>query len=120
MARIIAFSKKYFTNVPDGPLSGLMIKTLRRACNQQKKGAVFGPRDIKGSMSSLIRRGLIITQTIQQNGQFQLTWYVTPQAVSMLEKIEAKMKVDLLFKEYALITCKQKNNKLQPKVAFPH
>lgn len=115
MARVIAFSKKYFTNGPYGPLTGLMINTLRRACNQQKKGAVFGPKDIKGSMSSLIRRGLIITHTIQQNGQFQLTWFVTPEAVSMLEKIEAKIKVDLLFKDYALSSCKQKNNKLRRK-----
>jgi hypothetical protein len=70
-----------------------MIQTLQRACNKQYMGVSFGPRDIKGSVISLINRGLIASHVVHQKGDYLLTWYVTPQAISMLEEVGVKVSI---------------------------
>ncbi len=53
------------------PLSKLMIKTLRLACENQKHDLLFGPKDIDGSSAALIERGLLKVHKVEENGEFQ-------------------------------------------------
>lgn len=91
MAKILSFPKGHFIKNRQRPLTPLMIDTLKIACYKQYRGVSFGPRDIKGSVITLINRGLIATHTVNQRGDYQLTWYVTQQAINMLEEVGVKI-----------------------------
>ncbi len=91
MALILSFPDQYFIKDTQRPLTKLMIKTLQLACNMQKSNVLFGPKDIKGSVIPLIKRGLISSHLIQQNGKSQLTWFVTQQAIDMIKDIDPKI-----------------------------
>jgi len=67
-----------------------MILTLKSACDKQSKGILFGPQDIKGSVTSLINRGLIARHIVVLKGKRQAGWYVTQQAVTMLAEVGIK------------------------------
>ncbi|MGH2565233.1 MAG: hypothetical protein ACRDE5_12010 [Ginsengibacter sp.] len=90
MAHIFLFPDEYIVKDKQRPLTKLMIKTLRFAYDKQKINVLFGPKDIKGSVISLIKRGLIRSHTIKQKGKNQLTWYLTREAIEMLKSIEQK------------------------------
>lgn len=62
-----------------------MKKALELAYHKQQSGILFGPKDIKGSVTPLIQRGLITSRINKVNGEIQLTWYVTEQAIQLLE-----------------------------------
>jgi len=67
-----------------------MILTLKLACEKQSKGILFGPKDIKGSIITLINRGLVAGKTLEHKGKKYNSWYVTPLAMDMLEDIRIK------------------------------
>jgi hypothetical protein len=91
VAKILSFPKGYFKRNRQRPLTPLMIRTLKIACDKQCKGVLFGPQDIKGSVTTLINRGLIACHsTVDKNG-YQFTWYVTQQAINMLEEVGVKI-----------------------------
>ncbi len=91
MSDLISFPKEYFIKEHQRPLTKLMIEVLRLACNKQKNNILFGPTDIKGSLTPLIKRGLICRHTIKRHGKFQITWYVTIEAMNMLRDIDPKI-----------------------------
>ncbi|MDB5223134.1 MAG: hypothetical protein JWN83_1801 [Chitinophagaceae bacterium] len=68
-----------------------MIRTLMVACDKQHKGILFGPQDVKGSVITLINRGLIANHTFNQKGKTHTTWYVTQQAINMLANVGVKV-----------------------------
>ncbi len=90
MAHIFLFPDEYIIKDKQRPLTKLMIKTLKTAYNKQKSNVLFGPKDIKGSVIPLIKRGLIRSHTIEQKGKNQMTWYVTGQAIEMLSQLIKK------------------------------
>jgi hypothetical protein len=87
LTKILSFPKGHFIRNRQRPLTPLMIHTLKIACDKQYKGVLFGPRDIKGSVITLINRGLIACHTTVDKDGHQLTWYVTQQAINMLEEV---------------------------------
>jgi len=91
LAKIVSFPKGHFIRNRQRPLTPLMIQTLKLACHKQYMGVTFGPADIKGSVITLINRGLIASYTVHQKGDYQLTWYVTQQAINMLEDVGVKI-----------------------------
>ena len=84
MTNLLFFPKGHFNKEKQRPLTPSMIKTLILACDKQHKGISFGPQDIKGSMMTLISRGLVTNQQVNKNGEIHETWLVTPQAINLL------------------------------------
>ena len=64
-----------------------MIVALLDACDRQHKGKRFGPRDIKGSFTFLISRGLIVRKEVTLHGHRQQLWQVTAEAIGMLRAL---------------------------------
>ena len=91
MKILLSFPKGHFKKSQQRPLTPLMIRTLLVACEKQNKKILFGPQDIKGSAMTLINRGLIATHSVTCQGKTHETWYVTPQAISMLAAIGLKV-----------------------------
>lgn len=85
--KIISFPAEHFQRKKQRPLSGLMIAKLLDAHAKEKKGLFFGPRDIKGSLTSLISRGLIIRIEITNKGEIESIWHVTYEAIEMLKAL---------------------------------
>jgi hypothetical protein len=83
-SKIISFGGHFQRNT-QRPLSRLMIVALIEACERQKQGLLFGPCDLKGSFTVLIKRGLIITKKININGRAESSWHVTTEALEMLK-----------------------------------
>ena len=67
-----------------------MIVALIEACERQKQGLLFGPCDLKGSFTALIKRGLIISKKININGRPESSWHVTAEALEMLKVLGVK------------------------------
>ena len=86
-AVIIPFPAEHFQRKKQRPLSKLMITKLLAACEKERQGLFFGPQDIKGSLTSLISRGLIIRIEISANGQTESIWHVSNEAVEMLKAL---------------------------------
>lgn len=85
---IISFPKAHFQgNEQQLPLSKLMIATLIAACEKQYNGIPFGPRDVGGSFTALITRGLLDSKKITVNGKTESTWHVTKGAVELLKAL---------------------------------
>jgi hypothetical protein len=86
-AVIIPFPAEHFQRKKQRPLSKLMIATLIAACAKEKAGLFFGPDDMKGSLTSLINRGLVIRVEITVNGQTESIWHVSYEAIEMLKAL---------------------------------
>lgn len=69
------------------PLSPKMIEALTEAIDKQKHNIPFGPNNIKGSLITLIARGLIVREkkTINEHTVFQ--WHVTDEAIALLDSL---------------------------------
>ena len=80
---LVSLPEDYFLKSKQGPLTALMIQSLQMACEKQRKGIAFGPRDVKRSLV-LINRGLIDRHIITGEGKKRTTWFVTPRAIRML------------------------------------
>lgn len=91
MDHLLSFPEDHFKKNNQRPLTPLMIRTLLKACDKQSNNISFGPKDIKGSVMTLINRGLIASHSVIQQGRTQETWYVTPQAKNMLAAIGLKV-----------------------------
>lgn len=86
-SKIISIDVDHFTGIKkQRPLTPLMIAALLSACAKQKEGLGFGPSDIKGSLVSLINRGLITRKKVPLHDE-NVSWEVTPEAVAMLKAI---------------------------------
>ena len=84
--KIISIDKKYDDIDKQPVLSSLMVATLLVACEKQSKGISFGPRDIKGSFTALVRRGLIqVRNTKNTNGKEAANWQVSVEAIGILK-----------------------------------
>lgn len=81
MGKIIKFTKAAL------PLTPLMIKTLRAACNKQSNNKTFGQKDLAGSFITLFKRELINARTIMVNGEKQVSWYVTNSGIKTLSDL---------------------------------
>ena len=86
-AVIIPFPAEHFQRKKQRPLSKLMIDKLLAACAKEREGLFFGPQDIKGSLTSLINRGLIIRIEITIKGNTESIWHVTHEAIEMLKAL---------------------------------
>ena len=95
MAKIIPFNTKIFGRLTTKenqelnpnlrPLTTLMLKTLRLACEKQNLGHLFGPADIEGSFAALISRGLLKFGNMINNEKCGAGWYVTEEAILLLK-----------------------------------
>ena len=86
-ALIIPFPAEHVQRKKQRPLSKLMIANLLAAYALERQGLFFGPRDIKGSSTSLINRGLIIRKEISVNGKPEAIWHVSYEAIEMLKAL---------------------------------
>ncbi len=64
-----------------------MIASLINACVKQNVGMPFGQKEINGSFTSLVNRGLIARKKVTINGHTKVLWQVTNEAVEMLSLI---------------------------------
>jgi hypothetical protein len=86
-ASIIPFPLERIHRKRQLPLSKLMISKLIDAYALERQGLFFGPHDIKGSLTSLINRGLIIRIEISMNDKTESIWHVSYEAVEMLKTL---------------------------------
>jgi ABC-type uncharacterized transport system permease subunit len=86
-ALIIPFPAEHVQRKKQRPLSKLMIANLLAAYALERQGLFFGPQDIKGSLTSLINRGLIIRIEISLNGKTESIWHVSYEAIEMLKAL---------------------------------
>ena len=91
MNHLLSFPKDHFKKTVQRPLTALMIKTLKDACDKQNRGIFFGPQDVKGSCVTLINRGLIASHTVERRGKSRNAWYVTSLAIAMLADADIKL-----------------------------
>ena len=64
-----------------------MIAKLIAAYALERQGLFFGPQDIKGSLTSLINRGLIVRIEISLNDKTESIWHVSYEAIEMLKAL---------------------------------
>ena len=86
MARIISIGKF----IKEKPLTSLMVKTLRAACEKQVKNEPFGQADLDGSFMSLVQRSLIKAKTISQGSANEVSWFVTEKGINALEVLDGE------------------------------
>ncbi len=91
ITKVISFPPRYFGKKKQLPLTSLMIVALKEACDKQHKGVRFGPNDIKGSVSALIERGLIVSKNKIINQASVAVWQVTPEAIALLKMNDIKV-----------------------------
>ena len=60
------------------------------AIEKQKKNVPFGPNNIRGSITTLITRGLIVRKKIILMGHAESQWQVTEEAMGMLKNLGIK------------------------------
>lgn len=90
MAKII-FLKS--TNNPTPlPLTPLMIKTLKLACEWQNRNEPFGQKDLDGSFTALVKREYISCKNVHVSGDIEVTWFVTEAGKKALKKIGINQK----------------------------
>lgn len=82
----------FYGKIP--PLSPKMIIALLAALEKQNKRIPFGPTSIKGSLTSLIERGLIVHKKIICRGHVEYRWQVTQEAISKLKELGIKIYPD--------------------------
>jgi len=86
-AVIIPFPAEHIKRKRQCPLSKLMITKLIAAYALERQGLFFGPQDIKGSLTSLINRGLIVRIEISMNDKTESIWHVSYEAIEMLKAL---------------------------------
>ena len=86
-ALIIPFPAEHIYRKKQFQLSELMIAKLIAAYTLEKQGLFFGPTDIKGSLTSLINRGLIVRIEIPVNDKTESIWHVSYEAIEMLKTL---------------------------------
>lgn len=91
ITKIISFPHGHFERKKQLPLTPLMIVALLAACAKQRQGIPFGPCDIKGSLTSLIKRGLIISKEVVIHERPKSLWQVSPEAIAMLKAMGIKV-----------------------------
>ncbi|MDQ6902443.1 MAG: hypothetical protein M3139_05455 [Bacteroidota bacterium] len=86
--KIISMPVVYFKNTEkQRPLSLRMTTSLITACSKQHAGISFGQKDINSSFVSLVNRGLIERKQILRSGDRTSVWYVTNEAIKMLNSL---------------------------------
>jgi hypothetical protein len=88
--RVIPFSGRYFKRNTYPPLTSKMVVSLLEAIKRQNKKIPFGPSSIKGSLTTLIQRGLIIRKRITFKGHEDYQWQVTSEAIIKLNQLGIK------------------------------
>jgi len=83
MTKIIHITK----HIKQKPLTPLMIKTLRAACEKQSKHEPFGQKDLDGSFTALLQRELIDSKTIDNLGKKEVLWFVTISGMNTLTRL---------------------------------
>ena len=84
---VIPFSGKRFRRKKYRPLTSKMIGSLLAAFEKQKEEIPFGPNNIKGSLTTLIARGLIVRKKIDLMGLMESQWQVTEEAIELLKNL---------------------------------
>ena len=64
-----------------------MTIALLDACEKQNHKIPFGPNNVKGSITSLITRGLIEQKKVNWNGRNELLWQVTDESFAILKRM---------------------------------
>ena len=114
--KIIPFPSEHFQRKKQRPLTKLMIGKLLAAYSKEIVGLFFGPKDIKGSLTSLIARGLIIRIEITDKGQIESIWHVTNEAIEMLKNLgievpcSAKKNIFMFYYRYSQCYKNSRNN----------
>lgn len=85
-SKIISIGGQFQRN-KQRPLSRLMIIALIEACEKQRKGHLFVPKDLKNSFTALIKRGLTTTKEIIIDEKADTSWQVTTEAIDILTAI---------------------------------
>ncbi len=89
MTKVIPLYGFYSTVIKkQRPLSPQMVISLIMACSKQHAGIPFGPKDIRGSFTSLINRGLIIREQSATNDDVKCSWRVTGEAIEILRAMD--------------------------------
>ena len=86
-ALIIPFPEERIHRKRQLLLSKLMIAKLVAAYALEKQGLFFGPQDIKGSLTSLINRGLIVRIEIPMKNKTGSILHVSYEAIEMLKTL---------------------------------
>jgi hypothetical protein len=84
---LIPFPAEHIKRKRQGPLSKLMVAKLVAAYALEAQGLFFGPQDIKGSLTSLINRGLIVRIKIPVKDQTESIWHISYEAIEMLKAL---------------------------------
>jgi hypothetical protein len=84
MAKIIPLNSS--VKASQLPLSPLMIKTLKVACEMQRNRKPFGQAELDGSFMALLKRQLIDCKTSTRNGKERILWFVTKAGIVALKK----------------------------------
>ena len=89
-AKIVPFGRTFFTstNKNSRPLTSKMIVSLLGALEKQKNKIPFGPNTIRGSLTTLITRELIIRKKINLTGHWGSQWQVTQKAIALLKNLK--------------------------------
>jgi hypothetical protein len=82
---------RYFKNENFPPLTQKMIVTLLSCLELQNKNISFGPTSIKGSLTTLIVRGLIVIKKITSTNHTEYKWEVTNEAITKLKELGIKL-----------------------------
>jgi hypothetical protein len=90
LAKVIPFPGSYFNRKKYPPLTSRMIVSLLEAVKKQKNKTPFGPDTIKGSLTTLITRGLIVRKKITLMGHMESQWQVTEEAIGLLKNLGTK------------------------------
>ena len=85
--KIIPFTSIHFQKQKHPPLTPGMMYALLIAIQRQDRKIPFGFADIKGSLTTLITRGLIIRKKITSMGRRESQWQVTKEAIDKLKKL---------------------------------
>ena len=88
-AKIISYRRTFFMqkNKKYRPLTSKMIVSLLGSLEQQQNQIPFGPNTIKGSLTTLITRGLIVRTKINLMGHWESQWQVTQKAIGLLKNL---------------------------------
>lgn len=85
-AKVIPFERN-IKRKEQRPLTPLMIVALLNASEKQTNKIPFGPNNVKGSITSLITRGLIEQKEVNRNGHNELLWQVTDEGFAILKSM---------------------------------
>ena len=85
--RVIPFGSRHFVEKKQRPLTSSMVMALLEACEKQDTKIPPGTNNAKGSVTTLIARGLIKVTEVTMRGKKEFQWQVTNKAVPILNKM---------------------------------